>query len=80
MISLHKFCYLLPAAKGCGQEIVKRLPYVCIRSSCFYMNICISFTFKDIFTKFVGNVNGYENMSVQNFGLKIIENQNDHHI
>ena len=30
--------------------------------------------YKDIFTKFTGNVYGYENMSVQNFGL-ILKNK-----
>ena len=32
----------------------------------FYMNLYISFTYKDIFTKFAGNVYGNENMFVQN--------------
>ena len=57
------------------QEILKPLPYVrvCIRpsihSSGFYINLNILFMYKDIFTKFADNVYGYENMSVQNFGL-----------
>ena len=35
----------------------------------FYINLNISFIYKDIFTKFAGNVYGYKNLSVQNFGL-----------
>ena len=56
---------LQPVAKDHGREIIKRLPYVraSVRSSCFYINLNISFIYKDIFTKFVGNVYGYENMS-----------------
>ena len=45
-----------------------------VRSSCFYINLNISFMYKDIFTKFAGNVYGYENLSVQNFGL-ILKNK-----
>ena len=35
--------YLPPAAEGCGQVIIKCLLYVrlCIRSSCFYINLNI---------------------------------------
>ena len=46
----------------------------CIRASRFYININISFIYKDIFTKFTGNIYGYENMSVQNFDL-ILKNK-----
>ena len=35
-----------------------------------------SFINKDIFIKFAGNVYGYENLSVQNFGL-ILKNKMD---
>ena len=72
--------YLPPAAEGRGREIIKRLPYVCmsvcacIHLSCFCINLNISFIYKDIFTKFAGNVYGYENLSVQNF-----EKQNCRH-
>ena len=38
-----------------------------VHSSRFYINLNISFIYKDIFTKFAGNIYGYENMSVQNF-------------
>ena len=52
---------------------------LCVRPlSHFYINLNISFIYKDIFTKFAGNVYGYENMSVQNFGL-ILKKQNGRH-
>ena len=41
----------------------------CIRLSGFNINLNISFSYKDIFIKFAGNVYGYENLSLQNFGL-----------
>ena len=68
--------YLLPVAEGRGREIIKRLLYICasVRSSRFYINLNISFIYKDIFAKFAGNVYGYENLSVQNFGL-ILKNK-----
>ena len=57
--------YLPPAAESHGQEIIKRLPYmrecVCVPSH-FYINLYISFIYKDISIKLTGNV------SVQNFG------------
>ena len=46
----------------------------CVRSSCFYRNLNISFIFKDIISKFAGNVYGCENISVQNFIL-ILKNK-----
>ena len=61
----------LSAAEGHGREIIKRLPYMrpsvcpCICSSHFYINLNISFIYKDIFAKFAGNVYGYENLSLQ---------------
>ena len=67
-------------AEGRGRDIIKRLPYVCesvracVRSSCFYINLNISFIYKDIFTKFAGNVYRYENLSLQNFSL-ILKNK-----
>ena len=63
--------YLLPVVEGCGREIIKRLTYLCasVCSSRFYINLNISFIYKDIFTKFAGNVYGYGNLSAQNFGL-----------
>ena len=78
-ISVFLSFYLPPVAKGRDQEIIKCLPYMCvhacIRLSCFYINLNISFIFyKDIFTKFVENVYGYENLSVHNFGL-ILKNK-----
>ena len=42
---------------------------VCVRLSHFYINLSISFIYKDIFIKFAGKVYGYENLSVQNFGI-----------
>ena len=42
---------------------MKHLPYVRVCLSRFYTNLNISFIYKDIFTKFAGNVYGYENMS-----------------
>ena len=35
----------------------------------FYINHNMSFIYEDILTKFAGNVYGYANMSLQNFGL-----------
>ena len=46
----------------------------CIYSSRFYINLNISFIYKDIFTKFAGNVYGYKNLSLQNFSL-ILKNK-----
>ena len=37
--------------------------------SCFHINLNISFIYKEIFTKFPGHIYGYENVSVQYFGL-----------
>ena len=37
-------------------------------------HVNVSFIYKDIFTKFAGNVYGYENISVQSFGL-ILKNK-----
>ena len=67
------FNYLPPAAQGRGWGTIKRLPYVrpSICLSNFYINLNISFIYKDIFTKFAGNVYGYENLPVQNFGPDI---------
>ena len=45
-----------------------KMPFVwvcvrpCVRSSRFYINHNIAFIYKDIFTKFAGNVYGYENL------------------
>ena len=63
--------YLPPAAEGRCWEIIKHLPYVrtSVRLSHFCINLNISFIYKDIFTKFPGNVYGYENLSLQNFSL-----------
>ena len=47
---------------------------VSICLSHFYINLNISFIYKDIFTKSVGNVYGYKNLSGQNFGL-ILKNK-----
>ena len=68
--------YLPPAAEGHGWEIIKRLPYVrpSVRLSCFCINLNISFIYEHIFTKFAGNVYGYENLSLQNFSL-ILKNK-----
>ena len=41
----------------------------CVHSSRFYINLNISFIYKHIFTKFAGNVYGYENLSLENFSL-----------
>ena len=45
---------------------------VCL--SGFNINLNISFIYKDIFIKFAGNVYGYGNLSLQNFGL-ILKNK-----
>ena len=54
-------------SSACGR--IKRLPCVCasVRSSRFCINLNILFIYKDIFTKFAGNVYSYENLSLQNF-------------
>ena len=49
----------------------KRLP--CIHLSGFNINLNVSFIYKDII-KFAGNVYGYKNLSLQNFGL-ILKNK-----
>ena len=70
-----KYTYLFSFYEGRGREIIIRFPYVrdsvrlSIGSSHFYINLNISYIYRDIFSKFAGNVYGYENMSVQNFGL-----------
>ena len=46
----------------------------CIRLSGFNINLNISFIYKDIFIIFAGNVYGYENLSLENFGL-ILKNK-----
>ena len=67
-------------SEGSGQDIIKCLPhmhlFVClsVHSSRFYINLNISFIYKDIFTKFAGNVYGYKHLPVQNFGL-ILKNK-----
>ena len=72
--------YLLPAAEGCGREIIKYLLCLCtfmcpsVRSLHICINLNILFIFKDIFTKFAANVYGYEILSVQNFSL-ILKNK-----
>ena len=68
--------YLPPAAEGRGREIIKRLPYVrlSVRPSRFCINLNISFIYKDIFTKFAGDIYGYENLSLKNFSL-ILKNK-----
>ena len=43
-------------------------------SSRFCTNLNISFIYEDIFTKFAGNVYGYENLSLENFSL-ILKNK-----
>ena len=48
--------------------------HVGISSSHFYVNLYISFIYKDIFTKFTRNVHGYEYMYVHTFGL-ILKNK-----
>ena len=66
---------------GCGQQIINAFhtcvclcvrPCVCL--SGFKINLNISFIYKDIFIKFAGNVYGYKNLSLQNFGL-ILKNK-----
>ena len=80
MISRLWDYYLPPAAEGHGREIIKRLPYVrasvrsSVRSSRFCINLNISFIYEDIFTKFAGNVYGYENLSLKNCSL-ILKNK-----
>ena len=64
--------YKTPSVCACVRPSVR----VCasIRSSRFCINLNISFNYKDIFTKFAGNVYGYENLSLQNFSL-ILKNK-----
>ena len=47
---------------------------LCVRWSHFYTNLNILLIYNNIFTKFAGNVYGYENLSVQNDGL-ILKNK-----
>ena len=62
------FFYLPPVAEGLGREIIKCLSYVHLFVM-FDLNLNISCIYKDIFTTFAGIVYGYENPSVQNFGV-----------
>ena len=72
--------YLQPLTKGHGREIIKCLLCVrasvclCVSLSRFHINLNMSLIYKDIFTKYAGNVYGYKNLSVQNFGL-ILKNE-----
>ena len=51
----------------------------CICLSCFYVNLNISFIYKNIFTKFAGNVYGYENLSAKFWPhFEILKKQNHH--
>ena len=65
---------------GCGREIVNPFHTCvclcirpCVRLSGFNINLNISLIYKDIFIKFAGNVYGYANLSLQNFGLILID-------
>ena len=55
-----------------NQEIIKCFSSVCLFVM-FLHKLNISFICKNIFTKFAGNVYGYKNLSVHNFGY-ILEN------
>ena len=50
---------------------------VSLRSSRFYIDLNISLIYKDIFTKFAGNVYGYENLCAKFWPH--FEKQNGHH-
>ena len=72
-----KYIYLSPAG---GQRpwlgyyktpSVHACVHACVCSSRFYINLNTSFIYKDIFTKFAGNVYDYTNLSVQNVGLNL---------
>ena len=60
--------FLLPAVEGRSRGIMKCFPSV--------RPFVMLFIYKDIFTEVTENVYGYENMSVQTFGLilKTFEN------
>ena len=58
--------YKMPSVRAC---ICKS-----VHSSRFFINPNISFIYKDIFTKFAGNVYGHEKLSLQNFSL-ILKNK-----
>ena len=68
--------YLPSAAEGRGRKIIKCLPSVraSVRPLRFCINLNISFIYEDIFTKFAGNVYGYENLSLKNISL-ILKNK-----
>ena len=70
------FMYLSPACGRRPRLGDYKTPSVrpSVRSSRFCINLNISFIYKDIFTKFAGNVYGYENLSLQNFSL-ILKNK-----
>ena len=63
--------YKTPSVRACVHEYVRAsvCPFVT-----FYINLNISFICKDIFTKFAGDIYGYKNLCVQNFGL-ILKNK-----
>ena len=66
-----------PWSRDCKTPSIHVSVCVSVRSSRFYINLNISFSYKDNFTKFAGNVYGYKKLSLQNFGL--FEKQNGRH-
>ena len=68
----------LPTVKAEGWEIIKCLPcvrvYACVHLSYFYIKLCISFSYEDIFTKFAKNLYACENMSVKYYGTHFKSN------
>ena len=59
--------YKTPSVRACVCLSVRPSIHFCINHN-------ISFIYKDIFTKFAGNVYGYENLSLQKFSL-ILKNK-----
>ena len=68
LLKISVYFYLPPAAEGLGQEVIKRLPYMCVSvhaSVChIFISLNISIIYKDILTKFGGNVHVFENISM----------------
>ena len=62
---------LYNAFRTCVRLCVLTCIRMCVRLERFYINLNISFIYKDILIKFAKNVYGYENLSVQNFGLTL---------
>ena len=70
--------YLPPMAEGSdrGENAFCTYVSLCFGLTRFYITFFVSSIYKDIFTKFAGNVYGYKNMLVQTFDLILKKKKN----